>query len=122
LGGPQLQDAPGINQLLGSSQTNNHAKTKKQKATWDSSESAIKSCIAELLKAIPNSIVTHNLLNRKLDCDVRFENWHERELVEQGGREMKCLQVQGADLTSASVGVERIEEVGRDESGQALAR
>lgn len=121
MGGPQLQDAPGINQLLGSSQTNNHAKTKKQ-GNLGFLRIGNQSRIAELLKAIPNSIVTHNLLNRKLDCDVRFENWHERELVEQGGREMKCLQVQGADLTSASVGVERIEEVGRDESGQALAR
>lgn len=83
---------------------------------------ANQSRIAELLKEIPDSIATHNLLNRKLGCDVRFENWHERESVEQGGREKKCVQVEGADLTSASVGVERIEEVGRDESGQALAR
>lgn len=30
--------------------------------------------------------------------------------------------MQGADLTSTSVGVERLEEVGRDEGGQALAR
>lgn len=67
-------------------------------------------------------IITHNLLNRKLGCDVRFGNWHERELVGQGVREMKCLQVEGADLTIASVWVERIEEVGRDESRQALAR